>query len=139
MSKKSNTITIRFSNEELKKIEEFMTKHKIKTRNDFVRHCIGITTAVFEWADSPEAEIAMKNLQHGLTEFDNVLSNDKKTKAKLKAKWTMVNQNYMSVLEKSMDLQRKRSEPFAKKRKRGHPKVEKRHTPGRKSRKDMSL
>jgi len=139
MSKKSNTITIRFSNEELQKIEEFMTKYKIPSINDFVRHCVGITTSVFEWADSPEAKIAFQNLQQGVTELDSELSKNKKTKAKLKAKWTMVNQNYMSKLEKSMDLQRKRSEPFAKKRKRGHPKVEKRHTPGRKSRKDMSL
>ena len=139
MSKKSDTKTIRFSNEEFKIINEFMTKHKIESFHKFVKDCIGITISVMNLGDSPEAEIAMQNLQQGLTEFDDVLSKNKKTKAKLKAKWTMVNQNFISDLEKSMDLQRKRSEPFAKERKRGRPKVEKKHTPGRKSRKDVSL
>jgi len=117
MSKKSNTITIRFSNEELKKIEEFMTKHKIKTRNDFVRHCIGITTAVFEWADSPEAEIAMKNLQHGLTEFDNVLSNDKKNQSKIKSKMDYGQSKLHVSSRKIYGFTKKKIRAFCKKKK----------------------
>jgi len=128
---KSKPKPIRFSNEELEKIYGFMNKHKIKSFNDFVRKSVGITIGVFEWAGSPEAVQVYKDMEKFNRSFTEELSKVPSTKSKLKAKWAFFNQGIIPKLEKSMDVSRKKSKPFAKKRKAGRPKRKKRKTPGR--------
>ena len=124
---KSKPVPIRFSFEELEKIQEYMKKYKIKSMNDFVRTSTGFLISFVESmmnvVESKEINEAIEKFNLELkTELDKVPSK----KAKLKGKFQDFEKNILPKYESALKEGSKHVEPFAKKRKSGRPKNPKR-------------
>jgi len=134
MNSKSDVFTVRFSDDEINEIKNYMKKYNFKSKNMFFRTAvgflIGFTEGMIAIASSPEVNSALNQITKELkTELDKVPP----TKAKLRGKMEIFEKAIFPKYEKELKKGAKHVEPFTKKRTAGRPKKPKRKRGDRKN------
>ena len=124
----STIIPIRFSSNEIKEIERYMKKSKIKSKSDFFHISAGFFIAYSEAMNNLASSAEVKSTVEQINkEFRSELEKVPITKAKLRGKWKAFEKQLLPKFEAEIEKGAEHAEPFTKKRKAGRPKKPKRN------------